>query len=113
MGALVDMSPPHSPLRFFDKDTYPTRATTLAEGVRIVPGGSSIRDGAYVAPGVICMPPMYVNVGAYVEDRKSTRLNSSHRCISYAVFCLKKKKNIKKQTIHTERTTTSCNKNHN
>ncbi len=68
MGALVDMSPPHSPLRFFDKDTYPTRATTLAEGVRIVPGGSSIRDGAYVAPGVVCMPPMYVNVGAYVDE---------------------------------------------
>src|SRR5213594_1287835 len=68
MGALADMSPPHSPLRFFDKDTYPTRATTLAEGVRIVPGGSSIRDGAYVAPGVVCMPPMYVNVGAYVDQ---------------------------------------------
>ncbi len=66
MGALVDMSA-HASLRFFDKDTYPVRPTTLAEGVRIVPGGSSIRDGAYVAPGVICMPPMYVNVGAYVD----------------------------------------------
>src|SRR5207237_2966983 len=63
---LVDMSA-HASLRFFDKDTYPVRPTTLAEGVRIVPGGSSIRDGAYVAPGVICMPPMYVNVGAYVD----------------------------------------------
>src|SRR3989442_9776707 len=68
MGALADMSPPDSPLRFFDKDTYPTRATTLADGVRIVPGGSSIRDGAYVAPGGVCMPPMYVNVGAYVDQ---------------------------------------------
>ena len=66
MGALVDMSA-HASLRFFDKDTYPVRPTTLEEGVRIVPGGSSIRDGAYVAPGVICMPPMYVNVGAYVD----------------------------------------------
>ena len=66
MGALTDMSA-HPSLRFFDKDTYPVRPTTLADGVRIVPGGSSIRDGAYVAPGVICMPPMYVNVGAYVD----------------------------------------------
>ena len=55
-------------LRFFDKDTYPTRPTTLAENIRIVPGGSSIRDGAYIAPGVVCMPPMYVNVGAYVDE---------------------------------------------
>jgi 2,3,4,5-tetrahydropyridine-2-carboxylate N-succinyltransferase len=66
MGALADMSA-HSTLRFFDKDTYPVRPTTLADGIRIVPGGSSIRDGAYVAPGVVCMPPMYVNVGAYVD----------------------------------------------
>ena len=66
MGALVDMSS-HASLRFFDKDTYPVRPTTLEEGVRIVPGGSSIRDGAYVAAGVVCMPPMYVNVGAYVD----------------------------------------------
>ena len=66
MGVLTDMSA-HPTLRFFDKDTYPVRPTTLADGVRIVPGGSSIRDGAYVAPGVICMPPMYVNVGAYVD----------------------------------------------
>jgi 2,3,4,5-tetrahydropyridine-2-carboxylate N-succinyltransferase len=67
MGALVDMSA-HASLRFFDKDTYPVRPTTLADRVRIVPGGSSIRDGAYVAPGVVCMPPMYVNVGAYVDE---------------------------------------------
>ncbi len=66
MGALVDMSP-HPNLRFFDKDTYPVRPTTLADRVRIVPGGSSVRDGAYLAPGVVCMPPMYVNVGAYVD----------------------------------------------
>src|SRR5205823_9059952 len=49
-------------------DTYPVRPTTLADGLRIVPGGSSIRDGAYVAAGVVCMPPMYVNVGAYVDE---------------------------------------------
>jgi 2,3,4,5-tetrahydropyridine-2-carboxylate N-succinyltransferase len=67
MGELVEMSA-HSSLRFFDKSTYPVRATTLEERVRIVPGGSSVRDGAYLAPGVVCMPPMYVNVGAYVGE---------------------------------------------
>jgi len=67
MGSLTDMSA-DATLRFFDKDTFPVRATTLADRVRIVPGGSSIRDGSYVAPGVVCMPPMYVNVGAYVDE---------------------------------------------
>lgn len=67
MGRLVDMSGA-SGLRFFDKDTYPIRPTSSTENIRIVPGGSSIRDGAYVAPGVVCMPPMYVNVGAYVDE---------------------------------------------
>jgi 2,3,4,5-tetrahydropyridine-2-carboxylate N-succinyltransferase len=67
MGQLVDMSST-PPLRFFDKDTYPLRPTTVADNVRIVPGGSSIRDGAYIAPGVVCMPPMYVNAGAYVDE---------------------------------------------
>jgi 2,3,4,5-tetrahydropyridine-2,6-dicarboxylate N-succinyltransferase len=67
MGALADMSA-HASLRFFDKDTYPVRATTIMDGVRIVPGGSSVRDGAYLAPGVVCMPPMYVNAGAYVDE---------------------------------------------
>lgn len=67
MGVLADMSA-HETLRFFDKDTYPVRPTGVAEGVRIVPGGSSVRDGAYLAPGVVCMPPMYVNVGAYVDE---------------------------------------------
>ena len=51
---------------FFDKQTFPTRDFDLNDGVRIVPGGSSVRRGAYLAPGVVCMPPMYVNVGAYV-----------------------------------------------
>jgi 2,3,4,5-tetrahydropyridine-2-carboxylate N-succinyltransferase len=53
---------------FFDKDTYPLRTFEGEHGVRIVPGGSAIRDGCYVAPGVVCMPPMYINVGAYVDE---------------------------------------------
>ena len=67
MGKLTDMSGGSS-LRFLDKDTYPIRAVTTEENIRIVPGGSSIRDGAYIAPGVVCMPPMYVNAGAYVDE---------------------------------------------
>lgn len=67
LGVLEEMSA-HASLRFFDKDTYPVRETRLSDGVRIVPGGSSVRDGAYLAPGVVCMPPMYVNVGAYVDE---------------------------------------------
>ena len=67
MGRLVDMSA-NSGLKFFDKDTYPVRPTTGDENIRIVPGGSSIRDGAYIAPTVVCMPPMYVNAGAYVDE---------------------------------------------
>jgi 2,3,4,5-tetrahydropyridine-2-carboxylate N-succinyltransferase len=67
MGTLKDMSAADGSLRFFDKDTYPLRALSLENNVRVVPGGSSIRDGVYVAPGVVCMPPMYVNVGAYVD----------------------------------------------
>src|SRR5688500_19734473 len=51
---------------FFDKDIFPLRELTLRDNVRVVPGGSSIRRGTYVAPGVVCMPPMYINVGAYV-----------------------------------------------
>ena len=56
------------PFPFFDKDTYPLRTMNAADDVRIVPGGSAIRDGVYVAPGVVCMPPMYINVGAYVGE---------------------------------------------
>lgn len=65
-GTLTDMSPEGSVFRFFDKHTYPVRPLTLEDGVRIVPGGSTIRRGAYVAKGVVCMPPMYVNVGAHI-----------------------------------------------
>jgi 2,3,4,5-tetrahydropyridine-2,6-dicarboxylate N-succinyltransferase len=67
MGKLSAVSD-GSGLKFFDKDTYPIRPTTIDENIRIVPGGSSIRDGAYIAPGVVCMPPMYVNAGAYVDE---------------------------------------------
>jgi 2,3,4,5-tetrahydropyridine-2,6-dicarboxylate N-succinyltransferase len=70
VGGIVDMSIRSSnedvALCFFDKDTYPPRSMSLADGVRIVPGGSSIRRGAYVASGVVCMPPMYINVGAHI-----------------------------------------------
>src|SRR5262245_55082226 len=55
-------------LSFVDKDTFPSRHLTVADRIRIVPGGSSIREGAYVAPGVICMPPMYINFVAYVDE---------------------------------------------
>lgn len=68
MGNIVEISPPDSPLQFLDKHTYPIRRFTPGDRIRIVPGGSSIRDGAYLAPGVICMPPMFVNAGAYVDE---------------------------------------------
>ena len=72
IGKLLDMSPDEVPgsqsaaFSFFDKDIFPLRELTLRDNVRVVPGGSSIRRGTYVAPGVVCMPPMYINVGAYV-----------------------------------------------
>src|SRR6516164_6695587 len=53
---------------FFDKDTLPAKPLNPESGVRVVPGGSSIRDGAYVARNVICMPPMFINIGAYVDE---------------------------------------------
>ncbi len=71
VGTLTDMSldEPKTGVPvfgFFDKDTYPPRRLVIEDGVRVVPGGSTIRRGAYVAPGVVCMPPMYINVGSYV-----------------------------------------------
>jgi len=68
MGVIIDMSIDAARQPFIDKSTYPTRALTPADGVRIVPGGSSIRDGCYIGRGVVCMPPMFVNVGAYVGE---------------------------------------------
>lgn len=67
MGGVIDMSG-GGPLPFFDKSTYPLKAFTAESGVRIVPGGSSIRDGCYLGRGVTCMPPMYINAGAYVDN---------------------------------------------
>ncbi len=55
-------------MTYIDKDTYPLKEITLANGVRIVPGGTSVRDGSYLAPSVVIMPPAYVNVGAYVDE---------------------------------------------
>jgi len=65
LGRLADMT---AGLSFIDKDTFPARQFTIADRVRVVPGGSSARVGAYVAPSVICMPPMFINVGAYVDE---------------------------------------------
>jgi 2,3,4,5-tetrahydropyridine-2,6-dicarboxylate N-succinyltransferase len=65
-GDVVDVSMDHAKWPFYDKDTLPMKKPGIGAGVRIVPGGSAIRDGAYLAPGVICMPPMYVNIGAWV-----------------------------------------------
>lgn len=66
IGRLVDYSSGEFP--FYDKHTYPVKPLQKADGVRLVPGGSSIRTGSFVAPGVVCMPPMYINVGAYVDE---------------------------------------------
>jgi 2,3,4,5-tetrahydropyridine-2-carboxylate N-succinyltransferase len=68
MGTLVDMSVDRKRQPFFDKSTYPLKKLTVACGVRVVPGGSSIRDGCYVGRGVTCMPPMFINAGAYVGE---------------------------------------------
>ncbi len=66
LGKLTSMG--GDELSFIDKDTYPARRFTVENSVRVVPGGSSVREGAYLAPGVVCMPPMYVNAGAYVDE---------------------------------------------
>src|SRR6202795_901927 len=68
MGVIVDMSIDAARQPFIDKSTYPVRALTPADGVRIVPGGSSIRDGSFIGRGVVCMPPMFINVGAYIGE---------------------------------------------
>ena len=67
LGVLEDVSI-NAHFKYFDKNTFPLKKMTVADGIRIVPGGSAIRDGAYLGRGVVCMPPMYVNVGAYVDD---------------------------------------------
>jgi 2,3,4,5-tetrahydropyridine-2-carboxylate N-succinyltransferase len=67
-GDVVDMGIGKGRWPFFDKDTLPLKPFDITSGVRLVPGGSSVRDGAYLGKGIICMPPMYINVGAYVGD---------------------------------------------
>jgi len=67
-GDTVDMSADHGRWPFFDKDTLPLKRVDAGSSVRIVPGGSTVRDGAYLGRGVICMPPMYINIGAWVGD---------------------------------------------
>lgn len=65
IGELTEMN---AGLSFVDKDTFPARQFYLGDRIRVVPGGSSARLGAYIAPSVICMPPMFINVGAYVDE---------------------------------------------
>ena len=66
VGRIVEQGIDGTPFHFLDKHTYPTRRLTLQDNVRVVPGGSTVRRGAYLGPGVVCMPPMYVNVGSWV-----------------------------------------------
>jgi len=68
LGEIIDMSIDASRQPWMDKSTFPVKRLAVNVGVRIVPGGSSIRDGVYVGKGVTCMPPMYINVGAYVGE---------------------------------------------
>lgn len=68
MGKMVAMSFSSETFQFFDKETFPLRPMNLEDKIRIVPGGSTIRDGSFVAQNVVLMPPCYVNVGAYVDE---------------------------------------------
>ncbi len=68
MGGIVDMSIDAARQPYFDKSTYPVRQLTAESGVRIVPGGSSVRDGCYIGRGVTCMPPLFINTGSWVGD---------------------------------------------
>ena len=63
---VMEMMPSPSPFSFIDKDTIPARAFSLADNIRIVPGGTTVRDGAFISGGVIVMPPAYINIGAYI-----------------------------------------------
>jgi len=67
LGGMVDYSIDDN-FRYFDKETYPTKRLTITDGVRVVPGGTTVREGAYLASGVTIMPPAYINVGAYVDE---------------------------------------------
>lgn len=67
-GDVIDCSADHGKWPFYDKDTMPLKKPGMGAGVRIVPGGSTVREGAFVASSVVCMPPMYINIGAYVGE---------------------------------------------
>jgi 2,3,4,5-tetrahydropyridine-2-carboxylate N-succinyltransferase len=67
-GDIADMSSDHGRWPFFDKDTLPLKRLDVQSGVRVVPGGSTVRDGAFLGRGVICMPPMYINIGAWIGE---------------------------------------------
>jgi 2,3,4,5-tetrahydropyridine-2-carboxylate N-succinyltransferase len=67
-GDIVDVSADHGKWPFYDKDTMILKKPGLEAGVRIVPGGSTVRDGVFLGRGVLCIPPMYINIGAYVDD---------------------------------------------
>jgi 2,3,4,5-tetrahydropyridine-2-carboxylate N-succinyltransferase len=67
-GRLADVSMDHGKWPFFDKDTMPIKTLGIDQQVRLVPGGSAVREGAFVGRGVICMPPMYINIGAYIGE---------------------------------------------
>lgn len=87
LGKLQDVSINEN-FRFYDKDTLPLKSLEMNNGVRVVPGGSSVRNGCYVAKGVICMPPMYINIGAYVDENS---LIDSHALVG---SCAQLGKNI-------------------
>ena len=70
---------PHTEGAFVDKRSLELRSFDLEDGVRLIPGGSAVRRGAYLAPGVVCVPPMYVNIGAWVVHFFPTRRSSDHR----------------------------------
>ena len=67
-GDVIPYPSPSPQAPYLDKDTLPLKVLDTSSQVRVVPGGSSIRDGAFIGPGVICMPPMYINIGAYVDE---------------------------------------------
>ena len=67
LGQMHDFSS-NQHFRYFDKHTFPLKGISLDDGVRVVPGGTSVRDGSFVAPGVVIMPPAYINVGAFVDE---------------------------------------------
>lgn len=68
MGQVVNMSPDPARLPMLDKATWPVKRLGPSDGIRLVPGGSSIRDGCFIGKGVICMPPMYINTGTWIGD---------------------------------------------